>query len=416
MKFGKISLIINEDHAINYGDIIQDFACEHLYETMGIAQDEIVEIPVGESYLYDGEYVVVPVYNAMLDGYYTGRHVFSKKIIPVFLGFTTDLAVLPEDMLDYLKKYQPIGCRDEYTFRLLRQHHIEAYIGGCISSTLPKRSAGPKYQKVFLTDVPEKVISFIPPDFLKNAEFIKQAGDFAYTDKKERRSAVRKAASEFYRRYCDEAALVVTSRLHTAFPCLAMGIPLIIVRDEMWKTFTSIDAFARIYLDGDYQNIDWNPKPVEYDRIKQAILEVYQTRLLDTYNKYVNIYQVSEFFENRNKTQSKNDFQYRLNEMVSCMKEYLSEKFDYIIWGAGVRGHMACARIKQEFPDADFLFYVDSFKKGKLDGQEIRATDDLQYSNKAYVVICNNTGEEQAIQKMKELGKEKGRDFFSTNK
>lgn len=417
MRYGKISLLADQVNQVNYGDVVQDFACEYLFSLMEIQPEDVIEIPIAQSASYDGEYVIVPIYNAMLDGYYSGEHRFSERIIPVFLGFTTDLAQLPKEMYDYLKRYEPIGCRDEYTFRLLNGYGIRAYMGGCITTIFPPRDHTPEKPSVFLVDVPEELTAHIPQQYHSVMKEISQTATFPIMqDRQEQRRKIREAARAFYRKYRDEATLVVTSKLHSALPCLAMGIPLILARDEMWKTFTFVDAYTNIYLEKEFGNIDWEPEPVEWNKIREQSLRVFQKRLLEAQERYSSICDLSFFYETRNKKYTASDFEQRIEDLISCIRQNKSQDFKYIIWGAGVRGHMVYARLKREFPQASFLTYVDGFKQGKLDDIEIKGVRELERHQDAYIIICNNTGEQEAIAKMKAMGKQDRIDYFSTNR
>ncbi len=417
MRYGKISLLTDQVDHINYGDVVQDFACEYLLSLIGIQQEEMIEIPIAQSASYDGEYVIVPIYNAMLDGYYSGEHRFSERIIPVFLGFTTDLACLPNEMCAYLKRYEPIGCRDEYTFRLLRRYGIYAYMGGCITTILPSRDHTPEKPSVFLVDVPRELIPHIPQQYHSVTKEITQTATFPMTqDTQEQRRKIREAARAFYQKYHDEATLVVTSKLHSALPCLAMGIPLILARDEMWKTFTFVDAYTNIYLEEEFGKINWNPEPIAWDKIREQSLQVFKKRLLEAQERFGTICDLSFFYETRNKKYTASDFEERIESLVACIRQNKSQDFKYIIWGAGVRGHMVYARLKNEFPQASFLTYVDGLKQGKLDDVEIKGIDEIERHQDAYIIICNNTGEQEAVEKMEKMGKEYKKDYFSTNK
>lgn len=416
MKYGKISLLLEEFENINLGDVLQDYACDYLYQTMNVDAKDVVTIPYNDIFTYDGEYVVVPVYNTVLDAYFTPYHIFSPKIIPVFLGLTTDLNVLPEEMVIYLRRFEPIGCRDEYTLNIMREHNIMAYLGGCITTILPNREKYPSKPKVFFTDIPPKLKSYIPQKYLEMGEFTTQVVRFHKSaDRESRKQKIYHTALEFYKRYADEAALVVTSRLHSTLPCLAMGIPVILVRDEMWKTFRFVDRYVRIYMEGQYDKIDWMPTAVDYSQRKKQILSLFQSRLRDAYDKYCAMFDLSAFYEEREKTTSGADFEVRIDNLIACVKESKQGSFRYIIWGAGVRGHMVYARMKKEFPKAQLAAYVDIIKKGTIDGIRIISPDQLSAQDEDYIIICNNTGEEQAVKKMAEMGKKERLDFFSTN-
>lgn len=127
---------------------------------------------------------------------------------------------LSEPCLQYFKKHEPIGCRDEETMRMLIQKGINAYFSKCLTITFPKRSSTPVTSKVFLVDLPIHVINIIPKD-IGPREYINQETN-EYGDLK------FEIAKKLLLKYRDEATLVITSRLHCALPCVAMGIPVVL--------------------------------------------------------------------------------------------------------------------------------------------------------------------------------------------
>lgn len=70
----------------------------------------------------------------------------SKHINPLFVAFHINSKVrdsmLSKESIEYLKKYEPIGCRDTYTMDLLKGKGIDAYFSGCMTLTL-----GYKYKR-----------------------------------------------------------------------------------------------------------------------------------------------------------------------------------------------------------------------------------------------------------------------------
>lgn len=49
-----------------------------------------------------------------------------------------------------LRRFSPVGCRDERTMRLLLEHGIDAYLQGCLVATFEKRTELPTQKKFFL--------------------------------------------------------------------------------------------------------------------------------------------------------------------------------------------------------------------------------------------------------------------------
>ncbi|HIP92256.1 MAG TPA: hypothetical protein EYH25_02205 [Thermotoga sp.] len=64
----------------------------------------------------------------------------SFNIEPLFISFHISPAIanklLSRKTVEYLKKYEPIGCRDEYTRDLLKSKGVDAYFSGCLTLTL----------------------------------------------------------------------------------------------------------------------------------------------------------------------------------------------------------------------------------------------------------------------------------------
>jgi hypothetical protein len=83
---------------------------------MNIPEDEIYCLNFNEISTYDGEYIILPINQAIshnLKGF------LSPKIIPVFLGISRDTKAISENEEEYLRQHSPIGCRDQAIFDYL---------------------------------------------------------------------------------------------------------------------------------------------------------------------------------------------------------------------------------------------------------------------------------------------------------
>ena len=119
-----------EKRIVNIGDAFEIISIDQIYERMGILSEDIVYIDLYELDSYDGEEVVLPI-NFLLFPQMMGKDFlnFSKKITPVFLGVSFAQTELTRNQVDYLKQWEPIGCRDERTKNVLLKQGIDAYIG-----------------------------------------------------------------------------------------------------------------------------------------------------------------------------------------------------------------------------------------------------------------------------------------------
>ena len=68
----------------------------------------------------------------------------SKSIFPLFISFhinpMAQSLMLSDNSLEYLKKYEPIGCRDNFTREVLSKKGIEAYYSSCVTTTFRREN------------------------------------------------------------------------------------------------------------------------------------------------------------------------------------------------------------------------------------------------------------------------------------
>ena len=254
---------------VNYGDPVQSLATINLYREMGIPEKDIVPINRYNTKDYNGEELVL-IFNGNHAEYFsrllsTELFPYSTKIIPVFFSFHLRLATITENEIQFLSKHQPIGCRDAYTYDFMTQHGVDAYISGCLSLTFPIREKTDKQNKVFLVDCPESLLEFIPNEIRENAVSLSQVAKISSVSNdssltREENEQFHSMAYEQLSLLRDEAKLVVTSRLHVATPCLAMGIPVICVKNRFDVRFF-IKKFLPLYTPDKWDKIDWRPVP-----------------------------------------------------------------------------------------------------------------------------------------------------------
>lgn len=57
-----------------------------------------------------------------------------------------------KEIVNYLKRYEPIGCRDSYTADRLSQLGVETFVSYCLTLTLLKRECQENCDKVIVVD------------------------------------------------------------------------------------------------------------------------------------------------------------------------------------------------------------------------------------------------------------------------
>ena len=279
----------------NLGDQIQTIATEQFFDSAGgVDRDALAE--------YDGEKI-----NLLMQGWFGYSNKIksmfppSNKINPIFVGFhiqdnaqnrnfySTDTAI------KYYKKHEPIGCRDVSTRDFLSNHGVDAYFSRCLSTTLPDRTTTPSSEKIFIVDCHSDM--FIPSAILKKAEKLTHTTSSKYT-----RLEQEEKAKLLLKRYREEATLVITSRLHCASPCIAMGIPVIYIENTGDARLTAISdlidikhinkwfvilnkkifgvkilsifwPIQYIYAYFFKRKVDWNPSKLDIESTKNKIVE-----------------------------------------------------------------------------------------------------------------------------------------------
>ena len=394
----------------NIGDNVQSYAIQNLYKHMGINLDEVVEIMPTELNNYNGEYVVVPFAQAFSN--YKRMNVFpvSHKIIPVIIS----MAMCDEDcdeIVPYLKKHEPIGCRDEITMNLFRRKGIEAYLSGCLTITLPKRKETPNKKKVFLIDVPQSLKEYIPTEIRQYCEELThevEVNNYPMTD--EDFVYIDCLAKKQFQRYEKEATLVVTSRLHAAVPCIAMGIPVIVAVNNIDYRFSWVDKLVPIYTPQKFDLIDWNPKSLELEGLKKQVAELFFEQMINAFKKREKMYTISQYYETRERMKYNHELTQKIDYVAEMFQN--NSQFRYGIWGMGVHGKLALSMMKERFPNAHCACLVDKYMTGEIAGIDIIKPEMLREDMFDYLLIATYPGRKEAQEKMLELEKEEMRNYM----
>lgn len=285
----------------NVGDYVQALAAKQYLPQVDVYRDR------EDLNTYEGDYIKM-----IMNGWYMHNPKNwppSEKINPLFVSMHINSSVYEamteEKSINYFKKHQPIGCRDKATAKLLSDKGVDAYYSGCLTLTLGRtyiRKPEEISEEVLFIDPlfhyfslnemlnsRKKLLSRIKrrrffefmlknkvfktqfsKDILKNAKFITQVIPETTIENN------FQIADEYLKRL-SKAKLVVTSRIHCALPCLAMGTPVVFLNggfEGFGNRFNSrfeglIDFFNRIdvSLDGKItRNFDLEGK-IDYNNI-----------------------------------------------------------------------------------------------------------------------------------------------------
>ncbi|WP_312701296.1 polysaccharide pyruvyl transferase family protein [Sedimentibacter sp.] len=384
----------------NIGDNMQLIVIDSIYEQMGVSNEDIIYIDKNELSTYTGEYVILPVTMPLVDyteGGICGR--FSDHIIPVFIGLTLIKDTLLPQEVEYYHQYEPIGCRDERTMNILRKYGIIAYLHGCITATLPKRDIdGKTFDKIFIVDVDSEMISYIPKEILNKAEFL--------THSHEDLNDPKDTMKEYYNRYKNEAKLVITKLLHCSVPCIAAGIPVIIMREQISFRFGWLEKLIPVYERSDFSHIDWNPEPIEYEEHKARVLQITMNRLRDTYNKYNSFYNLSWFYEQRDKKNYINDAFIKIKNFIDCYFVDSNYGYEYSIWGLTQTSILTVNYISENFPNAKLMHVYDAYRTIVFEGLYSQLPDEICKYPEEIVFVTTNGARRMALSLFNKIGRD----------
>lgn len=211
----------------------------------------------------------------------------SEAITPIFFGFHVQERARQAMArnVDYLKRHAPIGCRDRGTMELMKSLGVEAYVSLCATLTFePSPSRQP--ESLFLVDAKlDSIHSSIRRKHGLKSRIVSHSFGNVPT---EARMAYARQLIDVYR---ETAGMVVTSRIHCAMPCVAMGIPVLYIgkRNSRTEIIEEIglplhDAESLASRFGFAKVREW-PKPLDISAIKQKIRSDLRARIDQVYER-----------------------------------------------------------------------------------------------------------------------------------
>mgnify|MGYP001228023267 CR=1 FL=1 len=125
--------VLGYPNSNNLGDFIQSIAA-----SQWIGSKEVLSIDRDQLHRYNG-----PKARLLMNGWFMENPKNwppSTQITPLFVSFHINPTVAKQmtspASIAYMKRHEPIGCRDLYTTELLISKGIKAYFSGCLTLTL----------------------------------------------------------------------------------------------------------------------------------------------------------------------------------------------------------------------------------------------------------------------------------------
>ena len=388
----------------NVGESIQSVAMQFIYDQCGIKKQNVIKINQCDVKQYKGGETILPLRLPLSKESVDDYLPLDPCVHPFFISLHLhdDIFDGRDDLVEYFKKFEPIGCRDEISCNFFRKRGIKSYIMGCYTLMfLPrKESVKTKHDKVFLVDVSEDLMSQIPSSLKEGAIIKTHATPYqkypVTPDEDDRLERLAKGYLDEYK----EARLVITSRLHAAAPCVAMGIPVILASDNADFRYAWIDAFLPLYQEPDYDSIDWDPNPPDISFVRNNLMKVFNGILNHQRMDIRSMEKLDKFYRNRNSATYYKLFRKRL-ERIGEM--YSEKPFTYAIWGAGNHALFAFDLMKEMYPNGTIVAVVDRFKRGMKFGVPVIPPDSIKEYRPDHICISTRPGMEDAIRGCKEL-------------
>lgn len=347
MKNRKYGLVVF-DKTQNLGDDIQSYAAiQYLPQIDYYIERECLN----EFTSQNGEIV-----NVIMNGWYMHDITSmppSPFINPLFISihFTDHLynecpEYLSGYFLDYLKKHEPIGCRDEVVRKYLTDNNIKNYWSGCLTLTIKKFPNVEKGNYICAVDLDDEELSHLRKLTNKEIRIITHKLDDSINSKLSYEKRMHNVEETL--KVYQGASLVVTTRLHCALPSLALETPVIMIHDS-----DNIDKVNRIgvflelinhtsktnFISGKIDNLIKNPKDNsnDYLEIRKKIESI-----------------VSEFIDNGCKDYSENQ------QNVKLYKKYFVEQKKYIVNLLRLSFEKTLSLSKQ-----DYMNWIDNINREK---------------------------------------------------
>ena len=276
----------------NLGDEVQSIATKRLLPRVDtlIERDRLILSPNEPIFL-------------IANGWHLHSNDFPPppQVTPFYIAFhaANNLALTPP-ILAHLKAHGPIGCRDMFTLQRLKAHGIPAYWSGCLTTTLEARGTGSR-KDVLLVDVDPDLLDSIPEPIAKFATTLTQHSGSTITPLRhearilkiihDRKFPATSISDRLYRAFVahrqshflpktlvhdrfqraehllsryEMAKLVITSRLHCALPCVAMGTPVVFLHNNPQDPrMGAVDRYLKVYSGCGSHEIDWAPEAIQ---------------------------------------------------------------------------------------------------------------------------------------------------------
>ena len=305
MKYALFKHTQNNLGLVNIGDHIQSCAAEQFFPQVDFYVDrDALDAPVKEEA------------KIIMNGWFTDapeKWPPNPNLSPLFISFhlqpSSAFVILnKKENVDYLKKHAPIGCRDYSTLQILQDKGIDSYYSFCLTTTLDEKfKSNTRSNEIILVDllysydksilsklnwiqvikkrpfkklrklkdyfIPKaKLSDFLPKEVIDNSTSLNH-----YVSSNQSNEVLYAVAKSYLRKYAT-AKLVLTSRIHCALPCLALGTPVLFLMEGLTDEEQHMSRFRGVL---DHINILTNQNKDEFEKHFGKKMNVYNPEDID---------------------------------------------------------------------------------------------------------------------------------------
>lgn len=177
------------------------------------------------------------------------------------------------EVLDYFRKYGPVGCRDMSTKRYLDAQGVPAYFSGCLTLTLqgnPEFRAKKGGNYILCVNLPEHIEKEIRSRTDRPVYNVDRMLSVSFTAV-DRMELAKCMLSLYHNAHC-----VVSSRLHATLPSISLGTPACLIklnRESRNGRFDGMDGIFKEVTEDEFlankRSYDFDNPPKNPDRYLQ---------------------------------------------------------------------------------------------------------------------------------------------------
>lgn len=199
-------------------------------------------------------------------------------LISMYINKKRRRKFLTPKVREFLSKHGPVGCRDKSTCEWLNANNIPAYFSGCLTLTLQRNPKIKKKDFILTVDVPDYIIEIIKQ---KTKRPVFDLSRLLLPNRQKDRFEMARVMLYMYQ----SAHCVVSSRLHSCMPSLALETPVLMIdsndgfirndgRFEGLKELCNVISENEILEKSDFYDFENPPKnPDTYLKIRENLIK-----------------------------------------------------------------------------------------------------------------------------------------------